>query len=79
MKGAVGYPIILCDGACNWVAFESAHEEFGVIAVKKSELQKEFYEYLNSNFISKDELAELASGFSAEGTIAKALISSFCS
>lgn len=78
-EGAVGYPVTLCDGVCNWVAFESAYEEFGVVAVKKSELQKEFYEYLNSNFISMDELVELASGSSTEGTIAKALISSYCS
>jgi hypothetical protein len=77
--GAVGYPIVLCDGACSWVAFESAYEEFGVVAVKKSELQDVFYENLNSNFISMDELADLASGSSVEGKIAKALISSYCS
>ncbi|MGW7775511.1 hypothetical protein ACTWM0_21520 [Pseudomonas machongensis] len=75
--GAVGYPIVLCDSACKWVAFESAYEEFGVVAVKKSELQEGFYEYLNSNFISMDELAELASSCTAEGIIAKALISSY--
>ncbi|WP_032606172.1 hypothetical protein [Pseudomonas syringae] len=77
--GAVGYPIVLCDGACSWVAFESAYEEFGVVAVKKSELQEVFCEYLNSNFISMDELAELASGSSVEGKIAKNLISSYFS
>lgn len=76
--GAVGYPIVICDGACSWVAFESAYEEFGVVAVKKSELQEDFYECLNSNFISMDELAQLASGSSAEGKIAKTLISSYC-
>lgn len=77
--GAVGYPIVLCDSACKWVAFESAYEEFGVVAVKKSELQEGFYEYLNSNLISMDELVELASGCTAEGIIAKALISSYSS
>lgn len=77
--GGVGYPIVLCDGACSWIAFESAYEEFGVVAVKKTALQDVFYEYLNSNFVSMDELAELASGSSAEGKIAKALISSYCS
>ncbi len=77
--GAVGYPIVLCDSACKWVAFESAYEEFGVVAVKKSELQEGFYEYLNSNFISMNELAELASGCTSEGIIAKALISSYSS
>lgn len=78
-EGTVGYPMVLCDSACKWVAFESAYEEFGVVAVKKTELQEGFYEYLNSNFISMDELAELASGFTAEGMIAKALISSYTS
>ena len=77
--GTVGYPIVLCDSACKWVAFESAYEEFGVVAVKKSEIQEGFYEYLNSNLISMDELAELASGCTAEGIIAKALISSYSS
>lgn len=77
--GAVGYPIVLCDSACKWVAFESAYEEFGVVAVKKSELQESFYEYLNSHLISMDELTELASGCTAEGIIAKALISSYSS
>lgn len=77
--GAVGYPIVLCDSACKWVAFESAYEEFGVVAVKKSELQEGFYEYLNSNLISMNELAELASGCTAEGITAKALISSYSS
>lgn len=77
--GAVGYPMVLCDSAYKWVAFESAYEEFGVIAVKEAELEKSFYEYLNSNFISMDELAELASGCTAEGIIAKALSSSYSS
>ncbi|MDV9030707.1 hypothetical protein Q7C30_001135 [Pseudomonas sp. RAC1] len=77
--GAVGYPIVLCDSGCKWVALESVYEEFGVVAVKKSELQESFYEYLNSNLISMDELTELASGFTAEGRIAKALISSYSS
>ena len=75
--GSVGYPIVLCDSECNWVAFESAYEEFGVVAVRKSELKESFYEYLNSNFISMDELAELASYPSAEGKVAKALVFSY--
>ncbi|WP_407311123.1 hypothetical protein [Pseudomonas sp. nanlin1] len=77
--GTVRYPIILCDSACKWVAFESAYEEFGVVAVKKSEIQEDFFGYLNSNLISMDRLAELACDYSAEGKIAKALISSYCS
>ncbi|MDR9878783.1 hypothetical protein RJC98_26670 [Pseudomonas allii] len=77
--GAVGYPIILCDSACDWIVFESAYEEFGVIAVRDSALNEEFNEYLNLNFISKDTLAELAAGSSVEGKTAKALMSSYCS
>ncbi|WP_122761180.1 hypothetical protein [Pseudomonas viridiflava] len=75
--GTVDYPIILCDSACNWIAFESAHEEFGVIAVKASAIKDKFYAYLNSNFISMDEMTELASSSSREGVMARALISSY--
>lgn len=77
--GTVGYPIILCDSAFDWIVFESAYEEFGVIAVRDSALNEEFNEYLNLNFISKDTLAELAAGSSVEGKTAKALMSSYCS
>jgi len=76
-NGIVGYPIILCDGACDWVAFESAYEEFGVIAVRSTVLQTGFYEYLSSNFISMDELARLAAGSSVEGVMAGRFISSY--
>lgn len=78
-EGAVGYPVALCDSACNWVAFESAYEEFGVVAVKKSGLKNGFCEYMDSNFISMDEFVKLASGFSVESKIARALVSSYCS
>jgi hypothetical protein len=77
--GTVGYPIILCDRACNWIAFESAYEEFGVIAVRDLARKDDFHEYFNSNFISIGTLAELAAGSSAEGKTAKALMSSYCS
>jgi len=78
-NGQAGYPIVLFNGSCVWVAFESAYEEFGVIAVNASAQNKEFCEYLQSNFISKEKLFELASGSSAESTIAKAFIASYYS
>lgn len=77
--GKVGYPIILFNGTYDWVAFESAREEFGVIAVRESILQNSFFQYLESSFISSNELAELASGTSADSAIAKAFFSSYCS
>lgn len=77
--GEVGYPIILFNSTCDWIAFESAHEEFGVIAVKASALHEGFFEYLKSNFISIEELADLGAGSSTESLIAKAFVSSYCS
>lgn len=76
-EGKVGYPIILCDGEFNWVAFESAHEELGVIAVNASTIKNEFYKYLDSNFISMDELAQLMAGSSKESVAAGKLYSSY--
>ncbi|VVN09836.1 hypothetical protein PS682_03823 [Pseudomonas fluorescens] len=75
--GKVGYPIYFFNGTFDWVAFESAYEEFGVIAVKSSALKKDFEMYLNANFISMRELRELASGSLIEARIAKALIDSY--
>lgn len=75
--GTVGYPIVLFEGGYKWVAFESAYEEFGVIAVKESALHPGFRSYLNSNFLSIEDLAMMASGSSAESKTAKHLISSY--
>ncbi|MDO8405960.1 MAG: hypothetical protein Q7T27_20925 [Pseudomonas sp.] len=77
--GKVGYPIILFNGTYDWVALESAREEFGVIAMKVKSSQVVFSEYLESNFISSEDLVLLASGTSAESVIAKAFICSYCS
>lgn len=76
-SGSVGYPILLFNGARDWIAFESSQEEFGVIAVKPSAVNESFCSYLNTNFITMDELAELAVGTSAESIAAKALLSSY--
>ena len=77
IDGKAGYPIILFNRTCDWIAFESAHEELGVIAMNASVFQEAFLEYLKSNFVSLEELAEMASGSSTESIIAKALVSSY--
>lgn len=77
-NGTVGYPIFLCNGGFDWLAYESVHEEYGVIALRGLNRKAKFYEYLNANFISMDELAELGAGSSTESIIAKVLISSYC-
>ena len=76
-KGTVGYPIIICNGRFDWLAYESANEEYGVIALRGVDRKTRLYNYLNANFISLDELAELEAGSLAESVIAKALISSY--
>ncbi|WP_081015312.1 MULTISPECIES: hypothetical protein [Pseudomonas] len=76
--GRVGYPVVLFNGAFDWVAFESLREEFGVIAVKVSSFQNGFFEYLESNFISCDGLSKMSSSSSVEGLIAKAFEFSYC-
>lgn len=75
--GAVGYPIVLFESGYNWIAFESAYEEFGVIAVKGSALHAGFQGYLNSHFLSIEDLAVMASGSSADSRTARHLISSY--
>lgn len=77
--GKVGYPIIVFNEACDWVAFESAREEFGVVAVRTPVVQDGFFHYLESNFISSKELIGLASGTAPDSEIAKAFVSSYCS
>ncbi|MCG8296597.1 hypothetical protein [Pseudomonas entomophila] len=75
--GEVGYPIILCGKGCDWMAFESAHEELGVIAVRSSFLSKWFGEYLDDNFISMSDLVEMKAGSSVNSKVAKAFFLSY--
>lgn len=72
LGGKLGYPIIFFNENHDWVAFESAHEEFGVIAVRKADLPKEFSEYLECNFISAKTLEGLALSSTVVGVMAKA-------
>ena len=77
--GEVGYPIILCNKSCDWVAFESSCEELGVIAVRKCFLSRAVFECLDNSFISMDDLVEMKSGSSAESIIANAFLLSYVS
>ncbi|MGE8360954.1 hypothetical protein [Pseudomonas sp.] len=76
-EGRLGYPIVIFSENFEWVAFESAREEFGVIAVQSSVAHQDFIKALDLNFMSRSELSELALGEGAEGVIAKNLIYSY--
>lgn len=75
--GQLGYPILLFNESFDWVAFESAREEFGVIAVRFSVSNENFLRKLDSDFISFDEFSKLADGISIESAIAREFISSY--
>lgn len=75
--GAVGYPLTIFNGSCDWIAFESAYEEFGVIAVKASSMKAGFADYLDSSFISRDEIVELALSAHPDSGIAKVFLASY--
>lgn len=47
------YPIVFTNERFDWIYFESLHEEFGVLAVRKEHLDKEVVvDFLNDNFLS---------------------------
>lgn len=75
--GTVGYPIVIFNGDLDWVAYESSREELGVIALNKSAVNKNFISYLNSEFITVDQLRELASRDLVESITAKCLLESY--
>ncbi|MGE8496476.1 MAG: hypothetical protein ACN6O6_03135 [Pseudomonas sp.] len=75
--GQLGYPILFFNESFDWVAFESAREEFGVIAVRLSVSNDDFLRNLNSDFISFDEFSKLAASASVESAIARKFISSY--
>ena|SRR6218665_1119576 len=76
-SGTVGYPVILFNEGLDWVAFESANEEFGVVAVKASAFQTDFSGVLEVDFISLEEFGLLSLSESTEGVIARAFVSSY--
>jgi len=75
--GRVGYPIVLSNEACDWIAFESAHEELGVLGVRASRIQGDFIDYLDASFISSDALIKIASGVGVDNITARAFLSSY--
>jgi hypothetical protein len=75
--GTLGYPICIFNEECNWVALESAYDEFGVIAVDSEKASKEFLDFLNLNFISRAEMLSLEAGGDAMGMDAGALVRSY--
>ncbi|MBD9516235.1 hypothetical protein [Pseudomonas sp. PDM22] len=72
--GKVGYPIFLFNDMYDWVAIESAHDEFGVIAVDSGRVPREFIDFLEFNFIPKAEMIKLASGTGAQSIDAKIIL-----
>ncbi|MCW2295067.1 hypothetical protein M2262_005117 [Pseudomonas sp. BIGb0408] len=76
--GKFSYPIILFNGGVDWVAVETAYEELGVIAIRSSAENGFFNDFIASNFISCDELKELANKKTADGITARAFASAYC-
>lgn len=76
--GKVGYPVVLFNEGKDWILYESAYEEFGVLAVKRRSLNIEISQYLDCNFISPEGLAELASGSFSDSVTADAFMRAYC-
>lgn len=70
--GEVDYPMIIGNLEFDWLAFESAHEEFGVLAVKSSLNISSFSKMLKKNFISQTDFQKLAGQHEVMDKIVKA-------
>ncbi|MFD2884569.1 hypothetical protein ACFS4T_26640 [Pseudomonas lini] len=70
--GEVDYPMVIGDLAFDWLAFESAHEEFGVLAVKSSLNVSSFSKVLKKSFISSRDFQKLAGQHAVMDKIVKA-------
>ncbi|RON99334.1 hypothetical protein BK674_18005 [Pseudomonas moraviensis] len=51
-KGTVNYPVIMGNVSFDWLLFESAYEEYGVLALDSQQASNEFSEFLSCNLIS---------------------------
>jgi hypothetical protein len=49
--GKPGYPIVIFNEKFDWVAFESAYEEFGVLGVREGACKSGFLKFLDANLI----------------------------
>lgn len=76
-SGTISYPIFMFSEDHEWVAYESANEEFGVVAVRTTVSQSGFLNVLNSDFIPLKELDLLSFDNSTEGSIARAFMSEY--
>ncbi|MBD9563234.1 hypothetical protein [Pseudomonas sp. PDM09] len=70
--GEVDYPMVIGDLEFDWLAFESAHEEFGVLAVKSGLNVSSFSKMLKKNFISSRAFQKLAGQHEVMNKIVKA-------
>ncbi|WP_409316864.1 hypothetical protein [Pseudomonas sp. KCJK9016] len=59
--GEVGYPMVMGDLGFNWLAYESAYEEFGVLALRGDSDCPSFAEALQRNLLSSDQFQVLES------------------
>lgn len=58
-NGEVGYPMIIGDLGFNWLAYESAYEEFGVLALKSRSNCPSFKQALQQDFLASTQFQEL--------------------
>lgn len=70
--GEVDYPMVIGNLEFDWLAFESAHEEFGVLAVKPSLNVSSFSKILKKNFISSTDFQGLTGQHEVMDKIIKA-------
>lgn len=60
-KSWIEYPTIISNINCDWLAFESAYEEIGVIGFNKKNIELTgFLEFLNENFIKSEDLVRMS-------------------
>jgi hypothetical protein len=75
--GTVGYPITLMNSNLDWIGFESAYEELGIIAVNKLiSKDSKFIRFLDENFITPQYMESLRS--SDIGKLVRMLLENYC-
>lgn len=77
LQSSLGYPIYFFNSEFDWIAVESAYEEYGVIGLRGSDIKGCFVDFLTENFISQAEMALIASGKSADSKSARSFISAY--
>ncbi|WP_146022598.1 MULTISPECIES: hypothetical protein [unclassified Pseudomonas] len=77
LQNSLGYPIYFFNSKFDWIAVESAYEEYGVIGLRGSDVKGCFVNFLRENFISQSEMALIAAGKSAGSKSARSFISAY--